>query len=155
MNKELLQALREFRERDDELDIEHQWIVDHLENVNLKKRTETINSSDLDVLSLISERPIALKEIVSNVSMTQGAVSKIISKLEKKGLIERIKRPTNQKAIYLLLTTDGIELKKVHQQMHLDLDRKYEQLEDEFTPEQLAVILEFIQKVNHLRYDIK
>lgn len=155
MNKELLQALREFRERDDELDIEHQWIVDHLENVNLKKRTETINSSDLDVLSLISERPIALKEIVSNVSMTQGAVSKIISKLEKKGLIERIKRPTNQKAIYLLLTTDGIKLKKVHQQMHLDLDRKYAQLEDEFTPEQLEVILEFIQKVNHLRYDIK
>lgn len=155
MNKELLQALREFRERDDELDIEHQWIVDHLESVNLKKRTETINSSDLDVLSLISERPIALKEIVSNVSMTQGAVSKIISKLEKKGLIERIKRPTNQKAIYLLLTTDGIKLKKVHQQMHLDLDRKYAQLEDEFTPEQLEVILEFIQKVDHLRYDIK
>lgn len=155
MNKELLQALREFRERDDELDIEHQWIVDHLESVNLKKRTETINSNDLDILSLISERPIALKEIVSNVSMTQGAVSKIISKLEKKGLIERIKRPTNQKAIYLLLTTDGIELKKGHKQMHLDLDRKYAQLEDEFTPEQLEVILEFIQKVNHLRYDIK
>ena len=39
--------------------------------------------------------------------------------------------------------------------MHLDLDRKYAQLEDEFTPEQLEVILEFIQKVNHLRYDIK
>lgn len=155
MNEELLRALREFREREDELDIEHQWIVDHLENSDLKKRVETINSSDLDILALISERPIALKEIVSEVSKTQGAVSKIISKLEKKELIERIKRPTNQKAIYLLLTKRGIELKKVHKQMHLDLDKKYQQLEDEFTPEQLAVILQFMQKVNRLRYNIK
>jgi DNA-binding MarR family transcriptional regulator len=50
--------------------------------------------------------------------MTTGAISKITTKLIKKGIIESYQKPDNKKEIYFRLTEQGKVIYKIHEELH-------------------------------------
>ncbi len=63
------------------------------------------------------ENPNVTK-ISENMNMTRGAISKICKKLLNSKLIDKYKKPENDKEIYFKLTKSGEELYKRHEIKH-------------------------------------
>ncbi|MCP4752222.1 MAG: MarR family transcriptional regulator [Proteobacteria bacterium] len=102
--------------------------------------------SEIHVIVTIAENPDAhMSEIAKILGVTRGAVMQLVLKLEKKGLMERYKKNTDSKKVFLKLTEKGKKAAgghaQYHQQMYEDLYvllKKYKLNE-----------LEFINEVNN------
>ncbi len=73
------------------------------------------------------ENPNVTK-ISENMNMTRGAISKICKKLLNNKLIDKYKKPENDKEIYFKLTKSGEELYKCHEIKH----KKWEERNNNF-----------------------
>ena len=66
---------------------------------------ELLYASELTAIETLGYHPgINVTEFAEKHSITKGAVSQLINKLEKKDLVKREKNPTNQKEVLLKLT---------------------------------------------------
>ncbi len=69
---------------------------------------ELLYASELLMIESLGYRPnVNVTEYAENHGITKGAVSQLVNKLEKKGLVARHKHPANQKEVLLELTTKG------------------------------------------------
>jgi DNA-binding MarR family transcriptional regulator len=66
--------------------------------------------AEVHILEIIGKRPgISGSDIVKDMKVTKGAVSQIISKLSKKGLLEKSRSADDMKVQELNLTKKGVE----------------------------------------------
>ena len=56
-------------------------------------------------------------EFAAATGVTKGAISQLVSKLEKKGIVRRYKKSTNDKEVFLELTKSGQEVYKKHKEV--------------------------------------
>lgn len=72
---------------------------------------------EVHTVTKIEENPgITITEIAQQNSRTKGAISQIVTRLEKKQLVRKEKDPNNAKTIHLFVTEAGLELSKCHKQ---------------------------------------
>lgn len=86
--------------------------------------------------------------IADYLKLTKGAVSKITRKLMSKGVLASYAKPDNKQKIFFRLTSSGRVLFDEHDRRHqlwLKRDRQFLQ---QYPPEQLAGISEFMQAFN-------
>jgi len=57
--------------------------------------------------------------------VTKGAVSQIISKLEKKAVVFKQRSPDNCKEVNIFLTEKGLEIFKFHENLHKEMDKEF------------------------------
>ncbi len=57
-------------------------------------------------------------EFADAAGVTKGAISQLVSKLEKKGIVRRYKKSTNDKEVFLELTKSGQEVYQKHQEIN-------------------------------------
>jgi DNA-binding MarR family transcriptional regulator len=57
-------------------------------------------------------------EFADAAGVTKGAISQLVSKLEKKGIVRRYKKSTNYKEVFLELTKSGQEVYQKHQKIN-------------------------------------
>ncbi len=79
-------------------------------------------------------------------NITKGSVSKMLTKLHCKGLIERYQDPSNKKEVYFRLTELGNRANQGHAEFH---SKHEHQLYDEFatyTKDQQDFLIDFINK---------
>jgi len=57
-------------------------------------------------------------ELAAAAGVTKGAISQLVSKLEKKGIARRYKKSTNDKEVFLELTKSGQEVHKRHKEIN-------------------------------------
>lgn len=88
---------------------------------------------------------INLTELSKQLGVTKGAVSKIVAKLEKHGLLRRYKYVSNQKEVYFHLTEQGMLAYEGHKRYHQSMDWALEQYGEQLTTEQGEEILRFLQ----------
>lgn len=70
---------------------------------------------EMHTVTRIEEHPgITVTEIAAETNRTKGAVSQIMTKLEKKGLIRREKHPENPRRTSLYVTQEGLALSIAH-----------------------------------------
>jgi len=74
-------------------------------------------------------------EFADAAGVTKGAISQLVSKLEKKGIVRRYKKSTNDKEVFLELTKTGQEVhrqhKKINEQSIIPLDEELSKHSDE------------------------
>ncbi|WP_395404525.1 MarR family winged helix-turn-helix transcriptional regulator [Arthrobacter sp. UC242_113] len=76
-------------------------------------RTLTVN--EYDVLFTLSRCPsgwLRLNELNDNVLLSQSSLSRLVDRLEKRGLVERQPAPNDGRGVLLKLTEDGAALQK-------------------------------------------
>ena len=88
--------------------------------------------------------------------MTTGAISKITTKLIKKGIIESYRKPDNKKEIYFRLTEQGKVIYDIHKELHNEFQERDKAVFEQVTEEQFDNMLSFVEKYNkHLDAEIK
>ncbi|MFT8324818.1 MarR family winged helix-turn-helix transcriptional regulator [Oenococcus sicerae] len=119
---------------------------------DLSRFAASLSISDLDVLSAVAHyRDSRISEIVDHLSLTQGAVSKIVNKLSGLRLIEKYHQPNNKKDTYLKVTTVGDRVHTLHAEYHKEMDQQLCDFSKHFTDEQLVLVGNFLSSVNHIR----
>jgi len=79
--------------------------------------------SEFHVIEVVGKYPGKnLTSIASHLGVTRGAISQMIGKLEKKGLVKRVRTPDNKKNIMLELTGFGKEAFEWHKALHETLE---------------------------------
>lgn len=63
-----------------------------------------------------------LTSISSRLGVTKGAISQMVKKLEKKGLVKKVRVPENKKDIMLELTDSGREAFEWHKSLHESME---------------------------------
>ena len=76
---------------------------------------KTLPVNEYDVLFTLSRCPtgwLRLNELNDNVLLSQSSLSRLVERLEKRGLVERMPAPQDGRGVLLTLTDAGRELQK-------------------------------------------
>jgi DNA-binding MarR family transcriptional regulator len=106
---------------------------------------EQVSLAELHVLDRIGIQPaLNVIGISKYMNMTRGAISKICTRLERKGLIVKKQLPSNQKEVFFQVTLLGQKLWDIHQQGQKRVIQKYMQLLSNYNKDELLVIDRFL-----------
>nr|WP_208459571.1 MarR family transcriptional regulator [Clostridium botulinum] len=94
------------------------------------------------------ENPNVTK-ISENMNMTRGAISKICKKLLNSKLIDKYKKPDNDKEIYFKLTKSGEELYKRHEIKHKKWEERNNNFFKNVDREEQEIVASFLKKFNN------
>ncbi len=76
-----------------------------------------------------------VSEFAAAAGVTKGAISQLVTRLDKKGIVRRYKKSTNDKEVFLELTKSGQEVykkhKKINEQTILPLNEELNKHSDE------------------------
>lgn len=140
--QDLLKGLSDFLHlKDERTDSSHKKVLEEngLDNYSL---------TELHVIYCIGEESMRnLTTISEYMSMTRGAVSKICSRLQKKGAIEKIKLADNQKEIFFILTAEGERLFHAHEVLHQQSQAKWSALFEQYDQQEKQAIKRFFSDV--------
>lgn len=93
------------------------------------------------------ENPNVTK-ISEGMNMTRGAISKICKKLLNSKLIDKYKKPENDKEIYFKLTKSGEELYKRHKIKHMEWEERNNNFFKNVDKEEQEIVDSFLKKFN-------
>lgn len=113
---------------------------------------EMMTMVEVHTLTAIEENPgITVTQAALEWNRTKGAVSQIIAKLEKRGLIIRKKEENNAKNVHLYATEKGIILSHAHKSYDInELTSANDTLLESFTPEQIDAFYKVMKQYTEL-----
>ena len=104
----------------------------------------SLETSELAALEhLQAAGPMTQKRLVERLSMSPGAVTAMIDRLESRGYVERIPNPEDRRSALVLITKAGLEELLRHLWPYIE-DMKG--LEEGFSEEERAVIARFLRE---------
>jgi len=88
-----------------------------LEKVPVKISTKhDLYHSERHLIDRIGDHPgVNISEFARTSGKTKGAISQVVKKLEAKGLVRRYKGSSNEKEVFLELTSAGLDIYQKHQ----------------------------------------
>ncbi|SKA70149.1 MarR family winged helix-turn-helix transcriptional regulator [Desulfobaculum bizertense] len=87
-------------------------------------------------------------EISRGTGVTRGAVSQVVGKLEKKGLLEREKDESNALRVLLKPSPKGLEVAQAHTAFHLSQDKEFFSFLSALDAEQKRLIKELFEEMD-------
>jgi len=73
-----------------------------------------VSPSEYDVLYALSKAPDGLRvtALMGDMMLTQGGVSRLVARLEDRGLVERVADPADGRASRIRLTAEGVDAQR-------------------------------------------
>lgn len=107
-----------------------------------------VNSSDLECLDLIIlNGPSTAGEIARRTGLTSGAVTGLIDRLERLGLVERIDDPNDRRKVLVRVREDKIAPIAA---LFSPLEKTMHGLLEGYSREELKVLLEFFERAGEV-----
>jgi len=85
--------------------------------------------------------------LAEKLNVTKGAVSQIIGKLQKKGMILKIRDECNQSRLKFVLTSKGERAYEFHEAIHREFDAVIDQILCGASPEQMFFLQTFLESL--------
>ncbi len=105
---------------------EQQWRI-----INLLSSSGTMDFQDLSIQT----------------SILRPSLTGVLTRLEKLGLVMRLKPASDQRRVFVKLTKDGFQL---FEQISANMNAAYEKLEQDFTPKKLATLQTLLIELGQL-----
>ena len=103
-----------------------------------------IHGAEIHMVCHIKRNPGShISGIARMIGVSRGAVSQIVKKIEKKGLIRKVANPHNLKQLDLVLTEKGEKAFRGHQQLHQAFTDSLKQVLESYSEEEFALISRF------------
>ena len=128
------------------------WFIKRIDNALEKEANQNLQALNLTmqqnrVLILLAhaeEHTLSLKALVERFCAAQSTVAGLVSRLEKKGLIEAVSSPADRRIKLVRLTEEGA---RVHAQSRQDVVNSESRLTANLSPEEREVFLSCLKKV--------
>ncbi|MFF0826040.1 MarR family winged helix-turn-helix transcriptional regulator [Brevibacillus sp. NPDC003359] len=151
----IIQKNAKYHELDAKANIIYKFVMTYSDYIKAARdygTGETINMMEVHTLTVIEENPgITVTEVALEWNRTKSAVSQIITKLEKRGLIIRKKEHDNAKNVHLYVTDKGEVLSKAHKDYDIkELTWADATLQKHFTTEEIDVFYKVMQQYTEL-----
>ena len=145
----LVSELNIFRQHSGEENI-HRYLT----NYDQVPNSQQLNISDLDVITLIYHHDDSrISDLLAHTTITQGAVSKIATRLTKLGFVSKSHHPNNKKETYLTLTQFGKIIATIHQQYHEDNDQALQTVMSKYSNAEIMTFTSLLKEINQIRQD--
>ena len=95
------------------------------------------------ILMLLSEESLTNSELARRLNVSQAAVTKAIKSLVKEGMLETSRDPKDARVIFYKLTELARPVAAEHHHHHEHTLSAYEQVANQFTPNEQEIIREF------------
>ena len=110
-----------------------------------------LTCTEVHILNEIGKNPkIGVKAIAVHKGVTEGAVSQIVKKLIRKGLVYKAISKESESRVELTLTEIGKISYENHRQFHKEANQKWYKLFDEYSGEDYQKIASFLTKMDEL-----
>lgn len=128
------------------------WFIKRIDNALEKEANQNLQALNLTmqqnrVLILLAHaegHTLSLKALEERFCAAQSTVAGLVSRLEKKGLIEAVPDPADRRVKLARLTEEGI---KLHAQSHQKVVDSEARLTSNLTPEEREAFLSCLKKV--------
>ena len=128
------------------------WFIKRIDNALEKEANQNLQALNLTmqqnrVLILLAhaeEHTLSLKALEEHFGAAQSTVAGLVSRLEKKGLIEPVSSPADRRIKLVRLTEEGA---RVHAQSRQDIVNSESRLTANLSPEEREVFLSCLKKV--------
>lgn len=132
-------------------DILYRFVMTYADYINGVRDYGTnisINMVEVHTLSMIEDNPgITVSQLAKRWERTKGAISQNVSKLEKKGLVQKIKDEKNNKIVHLFVTKDGEHLSTAHKIYDItDIMQTQQELLENCTIEEINTFYKVLQE---------
>lgn len=107
--------------------------------------SELLHASEIHMVMNIYDNPgMHVSELARIAGVTRGAVSQIVSKLEKKDLVTKTEDPENRLKTVPVLTSKGKVAYYAHAQHHEEIDKDLFAFINRLTDDQFTLIESFV-----------
>lgn len=128
------------------------WFIKRIDNALEKEANQNLQALNLTMqqnrvliqLAHAEEHTLSLKALEEHFSAAQSTVAGLVSRLEKKGLIEAVPDPADRRVKLAKLTEEGVRL---HAQSRQWVVESEERLTANLSPEEREVFLRCLKKV--------
>ncbi len=120
----------------------------HLQNSEAHREIESITGTNGYIISYLAthrDNPVYQKDLEDAFGITRSTASKVISLMEKKGLVERKPVPTDARLKQLTLTPLAETLDR---QMRRDAEKTEALLTKSFSEEELATLRSYLERMS-------
>jgi len=109
--------------------------------------------SEVHLMLLIKEESATnATKMAAQLGVTKGAVSQTLSRLEKKGVLNKTKDAYNKNELTLTFTAFGTEALEFYSARSADLSKRHDRYLEDFTHDEKKTIQRFLIEVEHV-YD--
>lgn len=107
---------------------------------------KNLSLTELHVIQCIGlSNNVNVTGISQKIGVTKSAISKITTKLLKKGLVTRYQFHDNQKEVYFRLSEQGEAVFTIHEQQHQKIGNEWKRFLGKYTAEELAFLHRLLQ----------
>lgn len=117
-----------------------------IEENNLRKANVELSMTEVHILeAIVKSESNMMSAVAKYLMVTQGTLTVSVSKLEKKGYVERIKDDDDRRVVRLLITDKAKEVLEVHDEFHAQMINK---VVNELDIEEEQELLRSLQRVS-------
>jgi len=103
------------------------------------------------VLGILSkENKLKITELSSKMGLSNSTVSGIVDRLEKQGMVERVRSDTDRRVVYVRISP---EFKEMHQGFHIEFEKNIEHVMSKGTADDLQKVFEGLSTLKKLLKD--
>ena len=104
-----------------------------------------LTPSEIHTIDAIGcDEGVLMSNLASRLGVTKGAVTQLVTRLERKELVKRTSHPNDSRAVIVLLTEKGKVAYHVHEALHQTF---YDQLSSQLTKEEIAIFEKGVEKL--------
>lgn len=101
----------------------------------------------LVIATLITHGEMKISELGNKINLSNSTISGIVDRLEKQGLVARMRSSEDRRIVYVKVTP---KFKEMHKGFHQKAEASFEGLLSQGTPEELEQILEGMQALKRI-----
>jgi DNA-binding MarR family transcriptional regulator len=110
---------------------------------------ETLYPSEIHTIQAIGKSTgINVTALAQKLGITKGGVSQMISKLKKRGFINKVRSMENDKEVLLILTPKGQKAFDGHEKFHYDMYMDFVEYMSDINQEQIDMFKTVLAKVD-------
>lgn len=112
--------------------------------------------SEIHMIRDIKENAgLHITALAEKMNITKGAVSQMVKRLEKKGLVEKYSLDENLSKCFVRLTKKGEKADREHLRLHREADRIIFSILDTYSDKDIALINDFLIRANNKVSDLE
>lgn len=117
-------------------------------------RMQELYMTEVHALNQIWQRSSTnMTQLAQLSNRTKGAVSQMIAKLEKRGLVEKRVSPANKSEVLLYLTPDGEEICRYHRDLEKRIYTLYLEGMDDFSEQDFVRYRQLLSRIRQITVD--